>query len=76
MFSSLQRHENSSEFGQNVNFLKMARERSDIRVTESKAFHLLRLDGETPSSSSSTSCSLKYRYLLCPGLSIHRQEER
>lgn len=76
MFSSLQRHENSSEFGQNFNFLKMARERSDIQVTDFKAFHLLRLDGEKPSFSSSTSCSLKCRYLLCSGLSIHRQEER
>ena len=60
MFSSIQRHENSSEFGQNFNLLKMARERSDIQVPDSKAFHLLWLEGETPSSSSSTSCSLKY----------------
>lgn len=76
MFSSLQRHENSSEFGQKFNFLKMARERSDIQVTDFKAFHLLRLDDETPSFSSWTSSSLKYRYLLCSGLSIHCQEER
>lgn len=76
MFSSLQRHENSSEFGQNFNFLKMAKERSDFHVSDFTAFHLLRLDGEKPSFSSSTSCSLKYRYLLCSGLSIHRQEER
>lgn len=65
-----------SDFGQNFNLLKMARERSDIQVPDSKAFLLLWLEGETPSSSSSTSCSLKYRYLMCLGLTIHRQEER